>query len=162
LSLCCSGCSNPSYCRDIGYCKVRARPDAGTIVTNVCAHGVIGGGSGAGSDRCKDCHAAAFEKEKAAFEKEKAKATIDAAGHAKDCRCRICSFSPLYYSRWKMQPIEFIAANDFPWWLANVIKYTCRYDAKGGLDDLKKAQTYLGAKIDELEGKPRFWEREDG
>ena len=60
--------------------------------------------------------------------------------------------SPRHYDRWAIQPLEFIMTNDLPFWLGNVIKYTMRYDAKDGLQDLKKARTYLDAKIKELEG----------
>jgi hypothetical protein len=56
-----------------------------------------------------------------------------------------------------MEPVEFIAINDLPWWLANVIKYTMRYDAKDGLKDLYKARSYLDMKIRQLEGDKRFW-----
>jgi hypothetical protein len=58
-----------------------------------------------------------------------------------------------------MEPIEFIAINDLPWWLANVIKYTMRFDAKDGLQDLYKARSYLEMKIRDLEGWPRFWDK---
>ena len=34
----------------------------------------------------------------------------------------------------------------------NVIKYVARYDAKGGIDDLRKAEHYLDRLIEELEG----------
>lgn len=66
---------------------------------------------------------------------------------------------PPHYARWKMEPIEFIAINDLPWWLANVIKYTMRYDAKDGLQDLYKARSYLEMKIRQLEGEKRFWDK---
>lgn len=66
---------------------------------------------------------------------------------------------PSHYARWKMEPIEFIAINDLPWWLANVIKYTMRFDAKDGLQDLYKARSYLDMKIRTLEGVSRFWEK---
>lgn len=66
---------------------------------------------------------------------------------------------PSHYARWKMEPIEFIAINDLPWWLANVIKYTMRFDAKDGLQDLYKARSYLDMKIRTLEGHKRFWEK---
>lgn len=66
---------------------------------------------------------------------------------------------PSHYARWAMQPIEFIAINDLPFWIANVIKYTCRFDAKDGLQDLYKARTYLDMKIRQLEGFERFWEK---
>lgn len=66
---------------------------------------------------------------------------------------------PIHYARWKMEPIEFIAINNLPWWLANVIKYGMRYDAKDGLQDLYKARSYLEMKIRELEGEKRFWDK---
>ncbi len=66
---------------------------------------------------------------------------------------------PVYYARWTMEPIEFIAINNLPWWLANVIKYTMRFDAKDGLQDLYKARSYLEMKIKELEGVKRFWDK---
>jgi hypothetical protein len=65
---------------------------------------------------------------------------------------------PKHYSRWKMEPIEFIATNDLPFWLANVIKYCMRFDAKDGLRDLYKARRYLDMKIRQLEGDERFWD----
>jgi hypothetical protein len=65
---------------------------------------------------------------------------------------------PHHYSRWKMQPVEFAAVNNLPWWLANVLKYTMRFDAKDGLKDLYKARSYLDMKIREVEGVERFWE----
>ena len=37
--------------------------------------------------------------------------------------------------------------------VANVIKYVWRYEAKNGLEDVKKAQFYLNRLIDELEDK---------
>jgi len=64
---------------------------------------------------------------------------------------------PAHYARWKMEPIEFISVNDFPFWLANVIKYACRYDAKDGLQDLYKARAYLDIQIRKLEGHDNFW-----
>ena len=66
---------------------------------------------------------------------------------------------PPHYARWKMEPIEFIAINNLPWWLANVIKYTMRYDFKDGLQDLYKARSYLEMKIREVEGEKRFWDK---
>lgn len=37
---------------------------------------------------------------------------------------------------------------------SNVIKYLWRYEAKNGLEDVKKAQWYINRLIAELEGKP--------
>jgi hypothetical protein len=58
-----------------------------------------------------------------------------------------------------MEPIEFTAINNLPWWLNNVIKYIMRYDAKDGLQDLYKARSYLEMKIRQLEGIDKFWEK---
>jgi hypothetical protein len=68
-------------------------------------------------------------------------------------------YHPPHYSRWKMEPIEFIAINNLPWWLANVIKYSMRFDAKDGLQDLYKCRSYLDMKIREVEGHTRFWDK---
>lgn len=67
--------------------------------------------------------------------------------------------NPRHYARWKMEPVEFIAINDLPWWMANVIKYIMRFDAKDGLKDLYKARSYLEMKIRQLEGVERYWEK---
>ncbi len=51
--------------------------------------------------------------------------------------------SPPHYSRWKIQPIEFLMANQIGFAEANVIKYVCRHDAKNGAEDLLKARRYI-------------------
>jgi hypothetical protein len=56
-----------------------------------------------------------------------------------------------HYKKFKIQPIEFIVANDIPYRPANVIKYVCRYKDKNGLEDLKKARHYLDMLIEEEE-----------
>lgn len=63
------------------------------------------------------------------------------------------STNPSHYTRWKVEPLDFIMANNLPFWLGNVIKYTMRYDAKDGLQDLYKARVYLNKKIAELEAE---------
>ncbi len=80
--------------------------------------------------------------------------TLDTVSAVKDL-----VLHPKHYARWEMEPIEFIAINDLPWWLANVIKYTMRFDAKDGLQDLYKARSYLDMKIRKLEGLNKFWEK---
>lgn len=50
---------------------------------------------------------------------------------------------PDYYSRWEIEPIEFIMANNLDFLRANIIKYIMRYDAKNGVGDLYKASWYL-------------------
>lgn len=56
-----------------------------------------------------------------------------------------------HYTQFKIQPITFIEANKLSYSQGNVIKYVCRYKGKNGLEDLKKAQIYLGYLIQELE-----------
>ena len=48
-----------------------------------------------------------------------------------------------HYAIMKIQPIEFILANELGFCEGNVIKYLCRYKRKNGLEDLKKARQYL-------------------
>ncbi len=50
-----------------------------------------------------------------------------------------------------VQPIELTQHMSFC--LGNVIKYTMRYELKGGLEDLKKARWYLNKEIERLEGR---------
>jgi hypothetical protein len=62
---------------------------------------------------------------------------------------------PAHYSRWKIEPIEFIRANELDAIRANIIKYIMRYDAKDGIKDLDKAQQYLTwLREDYLDGAP--------
>ena len=49
----------------------------------------------------------------------------------------------------KIQPWDFIRANDIGFLEGNIIKYICRYKSKGGLVDLYKAQHYLDKLIHE-------------
>jgi hypothetical protein len=57
---------------------------------------------------------------------------------------------PSHYSRWKIEPIEFIRANNLDFYRANIIKYIMRHDAKDGLKDLEKALQYLQWFIDDM------------
>ena len=59
---------------------------------------------------------------------------------------------PAHYVRFKIEPIRFIEENSLPFGIGNVIKYVCRYDAKDGIQDLKKARRYLDMIIKRLEG----------
>ena len=56
------------------------------------------------------------------------------------------------YKAMAIQPVEFIHANSIPYFEGNVIKYVCRWRAKNGVDDLKKAKHYLELLI-ELESR---------
>lgn len=64
---------------------------------------------------------------------------------------RLNAVDPKHYKRWKIEPWDFIYANDLPFWMGNIIKYVMRYDDKDGLQDLKKARAYLDKKIKEME-----------
>jgi hypothetical protein len=48
-----------------------------------------------------------------------------------------------HYKRFKIQPVEFIMANNIGFCEANVIKYVCRHDSKNGKEDIDKAIHYL-------------------
>ena len=48
-----------------------------------------------------------------------------------------------HYAVMKIQPIEFILANELGFCEGIVIKYLCRFKRKNGLEDLKKARQYL-------------------
>jgi hypothetical protein len=48
-----------------------------------------------------------------------------------------------HYKDLKIQPIEFIHANNIPFCEANAIKYLCRHRAKNGRQDLEKAKHYI-------------------
>ncbi|MBD3842563.1 MAG: DUF3310 domain-containing protein [Campylobacterales bacterium] len=63
------------------------------------------------------------------------------------------AIQPKHYTELKIQPIDFIEANQeaLSWALANVIKYISRHKKKNGIEDLKKAQWYLNHEIEKLE-----------
>lgn len=63
--------------------------------------------------------------------------------------------SPHYYSRFKIQPLDFIAANKLDFLTGNVIKYVMRHDAKNGLEDLEKAKVYLERLIKQTKEKEK-------
>lgn len=48
-----------------------------------------------------------------------------------------------HYKIWKIQPVEFAMTNGLDLCQANVVKYTCRFRLKGGIEDLRKAKHYL-------------------
>ncbi len=48
-----------------------------------------------------------------------------------------------HYSRYVIQPVDFIIANNLDWCEANVVKYITRWKDKNGVEDLRKAQHYL-------------------
>ncbi len=48
-----------------------------------------------------------------------------------------------HYSRYTIQPIDFIIANKLDWCEANAVKYITRHPHKGGVEDIRKAIHYL-------------------
>ena len=59
------------------------------------------------------------------------------------------STNPTHYHT-KIQPIEFIEANNLGFHEGNVIKYITRYKDKNGIEDLEKAKTYIEMLIDKI------------
>ena len=57
---------------------------------------------------------------------------------------------PAHYTRFAIEPIEFIIRNSLSFWQGNIIKYILRYDAKNGIEDLLKARQYLDKQIEIL------------
>tara|TARA_R110000823_G_scaffold243702_2_gene367878 strand:+ start:287 stop:523 length:237 start_codon:yes stop_codon:yes gene_type:complete len=50
---------------------------------------------------------------------------------------------PAHYSNLPIEPWDFIQQNKLDFFEGNVVKYICRWKNKGGVDDLKKAITYI-------------------
>ena len=66
---------------------------------------------------------------------------------------------PTHYNQGKVECIDAMASATFnkrgieAICVSNIIKYLWRYEAKNGLEDVKKAQFYLNRLVDELEAK---------
>ena len=58
-----------------------------------------------------------------------------------------------HYKTLKIQPVEFILANQLGFCEGSIIKYTCRYKQKGGIEDLKKVIHYAELLISKLESE---------
>ena len=54
-----------------------------------------------------------------------------------------------HYKLMKIQPLEFIMANNMSYCEANVVKYVSRWRSKNGVEDLRKARHYLDLLIEE-------------
>ena len=57
-----------------------------------------------------------------------------------------------HYKKLKIQPVEYIHANEIGYMEGNVIKYVSRWKDKNGIKDLEKAKHYIELLI-ELESK---------
>lgn len=56
-----------------------------------------------------------------------------------------------HYKTMKIQPYEYIVANNIGWLEGNAIKYISRYKQKGGRKDIEKAIHYLQLLLEEIE-----------
>ena len=62
-----------------------------------------------------------------------------------------------HYKKLKIQPTEFIHANEIPFIEGNIIKYVIRHRDKNGIEDLKKAKHYIDLLIKfEYENTKKF------
>ena len=57
-----------------------------------------------------------------------------------------------HYMDKTIQPWDYIVSNDLGFLEGNIIKYITRWNYKGGVEDLRKAQHYL-AKLIEIQEK---------
>lgn len=69
---------------------------------------------------------------------------------------------PDHYTRYEIEPIEFIMRNDLPFHVGNIVKYAVRAGFKSYADktpeqseiiDLMKVQRYAQMRINQLEGE---------
>jgi hypothetical protein len=58
------------------------------------------------------------------------------------------NIDPTHYTIMKIQPNDYITANNLCWEVANVIKYISRFENKNGLEDLLKAKKYIDMLIE--------------
>lgn len=69
-----------------------------------------------------------------------------------------------HYRRMAIQPLEFIMANRLPFPEGAIIQYVCRWQLKGGIEDLQKARHLLDWMIEHQEkekGGPQPPERDE-
>ncbi len=58
-----------------------------------------------------------------------------------------------HYKTMAIQPWDFIVTNKLGFLEGNIVKYVCRWQSKGGIEDLKKASHYLAKLIAVAGGK---------
>ncbi len=61
-----------------------------------------------------------------------------------------------HYADMKIQPVEFINANQFQYCEGNIVKYVSRWRHKGGIEDLRKASHYMLIILSDAEYTRRF------
>lgn len=59
--------------------------------------------------------------------------------------------SPSHYTKWWIEPLEYINSNKMSYMEGNIIKYLTRYRFKNWLEDLKKCEFYIKRLIKEYE-----------
>ncbi len=65
-----------------------------------------------------------------------------------------------HYKSFTIEPWTFIQENQLNPFQANVIRYTCRYKNKGGIQDLEKIIHYCEMEIDFMKKKNKQKEQE--
>lgn len=65
---------------------------------------------------------------------------------------------PHHYARFNIEPVRFICENNLNFFQANIVKYILRWDAKNGLEDLRKAKRYLEMFIRFVQKDPDWWQ----
>jgi len=58
---------------------------------------------------------------------------------------------PHHYTSLKIEPWDYVAANDLGYFEGSVIKYVSRWRQKNGIEDLKKARAFLDRLIKQQE-----------
>ena len=67
---------------------------------------------------------------------------VDMSGGMEDCAALNRQEGGSHYRKLKIQPIEYILANDLPYCEANIVKYATRHKDKGGAEDIRKVIHY--------------------
>lgn len=58
-----------------------------------------------------------------------------------------------HYKKYKIQPVEYIHANNLDFFQGNVVKYITRFRDKNGIEDLKKIKHFIDLLIELEYGK---------
>jgi len=64
--------------------------------------------------------------------------------------------NPQHYKRHKIEPWDYVAANELGYFEGSAIKYITRWRYKNGVTDLKKAVAFINKLIDLEEKKGTF------
>jgi hypothetical protein len=62
-----------------------------------------------------------------------------------------------HYKGLPIEPWDYVVANGLGYLEGNVVKYVTRWRAKGGVEDLRKAQHYLAKLIETQTAAPTGW-----